>query len=327
MAPYDWAEPLSLHLAPVQREAAPSTAADDAQVQTHAAQGLAGPATPLPFAREIQDSFGPAHDLSAVHAHIGGAAATASAAIGATAYASGDGVAFAEQPDLHTAAHEAAHVVQQRAGVHLKGGVGQAGDPYEQHADAVADLVVAGQPAAALLAAGPGSGTTTRAVQRFGAREHRDIGNEATGGTVDGDTDTRKGTQETHRALMVPLAPDYALPHGEIIALAGDHFESIDQMRMFARVTAGANSRGEIEYARYWKLGIQTAKGKFDDAAKASQEKRYYTLALDNRRHFSNPEVGDAAKSTAEQMRSAPDPANDAVFSLLCRRQLKSVVI
>jgi hypothetical protein len=41
--------------------------------------------------------------------------------------------------------------VQQRAGVHLKGGVGQVDDPYEQHADRVADLVVRGESAEAVL--------------------------------------------------------------------------------------------------------------------------------------------------------------------------------
>jgi hypothetical protein len=68
---------------------------------------------------------------------------------------------------LHTAAHEAAHIVQQRQGVHLKGGVGEVGDAYEQHADAVADRVVAGQSAADLLG---GASTDTApaggAVQR-----------------------------------------------------------------------------------------------------------------------------------------------------------------
>ena len=72
--------------------------------------------------------------------------------MGADAFATGEQVAFAARsPTLHTAAHEAAHVVQQRAGVHLKGGVGEAGDPYERHADAVADRVVAGQSSEDLL--------------------------------------------------------------------------------------------------------------------------------------------------------------------------------
>ena len=76
-------------------------------------------------------------------AHVGGAATAANDAMGAEAYATGNHVAFRAAPDLHTAAHEAAHVVQQRAGVALKGGVGEAGDPYEQHADAVADAATA----------------------------------------------------------------------------------------------------------------------------------------------------------------------------------------
>jgi hypothetical protein len=51
--------------------------------------------------------------------------------MGAEAFATGDQVAFGAAPDLHTAAHEAAHVVQQRQGVQLKGGVGEVGDAYE----------------------------------------------------------------------------------------------------------------------------------------------------------------------------------------------------
>lgn len=81
--------------------------------------------------------------------------------MGAQAYASGNHVVFGGSPSLHTAAHEAAHVVQQRSGVQLKGGVGEVGDPYERHADAVADLVVQGKSAAGLLdgmAGGAGGG-------------------------------------------------------------------------------------------------------------------------------------------------------------------------
>lgn len=82
---------------------------------------------------------------------MGGAAAEAATAIGAEAYATGSKVAFASDPTLFTAAHEAAHVVQQRAGVHLLGGVGTAGDRYEEHADEVAGIVVAGGSAEAVL--------------------------------------------------------------------------------------------------------------------------------------------------------------------------------
>jgi hypothetical protein len=63
----------------------------------------------LPFADQIQASFGPDHDVSKVRAHVGSDAASA---MGATAFATDDHVVFDREPDLHTAAHEAAHVVQ-----------------------------------------------------------------------------------------------------------------------------------------------------------------------------------------------------------------------
>ena len=141
---------------------------DPAEVHAAAARGIEGPATALPFVAEIQRSFGPDHDVSGVKAHVGGAAAEATAAMGASAYATGDHVAFGGAPDLHTAAHEAAHVVQQTRGVNLLGGVGDAGDVYERHADEVAERVVAGVSAADLLAAGPGGGDAAGAVQRKG---------------------------------------------------------------------------------------------------------------------------------------------------------------
>jgi hypothetical protein len=152
---------------PVQRAATAATAARDPDYErVHALSGLgiAGSGSSLPFLDTIQRSFGP-HDVSGVVAHTDGAAARAATGMGATAYATGNHVAFAGTPDLHTAAHEAAHVVQQRAGAHLKGGVGETGDLYERHADAVADRVVQGLSAASLL--GEVSATSSApAVQR-----------------------------------------------------------------------------------------------------------------------------------------------------------------
>lgn len=130
-----------------------------------AARGVSSAGGPLPHLQTIQRAFGPEYDLSSVRAHIGGQAALASRALGATAYASGNDVAFESAPDLHTAAHEAAHVVQQRQGVQLQGGVGRVGDAYEQHADAMADRVVSGRSASDLLTAGPGGGGTGAAIQ------------------------------------------------------------------------------------------------------------------------------------------------------------------
>jgi Domain of unknown function (DUF4157) len=124
---------------------------DPATVHRAAAAGVSGAGSALPYFDRIQAAFGGTHDLSQVSAHIGGEAAAASEHIGAQAYAMGNHVAFRSQPDLHTAAHEAAHVVQQRAGAQLAGGVGQTGDMYEQQADAVADAVVRGESVAPIL--------------------------------------------------------------------------------------------------------------------------------------------------------------------------------
>jgi hypothetical protein len=153
-----------------------------------AAAGVAGASAPLPHGDAIQASFGH-HDVSHVRAQVGGDAAAATAAIGAEAYATGDRVAFGSAPDLHTAAHEAAHVVQQRAGVSLYGGVGEADDPYEQHADRVADAVVAGRSAEALLDAhaAAGGGATT-AIQKKDTKKQAPLAfaraDQAPGGTA-----------------------------------------------------------------------------------------------------------------------------------------------
>ncbi len=124
--------------------------APSGDVHQLAAQGTQGSGSTLPHAEIIQQAFG-RHDISNVQAHVGGHAAEASTAMGAEAYASGSQVAFKSSPSLHLAAHEAAHTVQQRAGVSLSGGVGQVGDAYENHADTVADAVVRGESAESLL--------------------------------------------------------------------------------------------------------------------------------------------------------------------------------
>lgn len=150
---------------PVQRRGDGEAASAD--VHALAAHGTSGSGGALPFLDRIQTSFG-SHDVGHVQAHTDGAAADAARGMGARAFATGDHVAFAGTPDLHTAAHEAAHIVQQRAGVHLKGGVGEEGDVHERHADVVADRVVRGESAEELLSAyvAPGAVAGSSAVQR-----------------------------------------------------------------------------------------------------------------------------------------------------------------
>jgi len=148
----------------VQRKATGEAAPDGATAMDIASRGVQGSGGPLPYRVPIEALFG-RHNVSAVTAHQGPAASEASRQLGAHAYAIGNAVAFGSPPDLHTAAHEAAHVVQQRGDVQLKGGIGEAGDAYERHADAVADRVVAGRSAEDLLDAGAAGGAT-QAVQR-----------------------------------------------------------------------------------------------------------------------------------------------------------------
>jgi len=131
--------------------------ADDQAVMGKAAiahewarRGFNGVAQPLPHREAIQRAFGD-YALTDVSAFIGGAAKEANEQLGASAFTRGNNVAFKESPNLHTAAHEAAHVVQQHANVRLPGGVGKVGDRYERHADAVADAVVRGESAEPLL--------------------------------------------------------------------------------------------------------------------------------------------------------------------------------
>src|SRR5690242_1810418 len=129
--------------------------------------------------------------------------------LGSTAYAKGNSIAFAGAPDLHTAAHEAAHVVQQRGGVQLKGGVGEAGDSYERHADAVADRVVQGAPAGDLLdqVASPRAGSAAGAVQPLQL-------------ALDGDLRTAVGAHPVDAAHVIALID--GAPVAEAVAVANN---------------------------------------------------------------------------------------------------------
>lgn len=113
-------------------------------------EGVKGAGGPLPHIDRIQPLFGH-HDLSEVKSHTGSQAQSASRAIHAQAYTTGDHIAFSKTPDIRLAAHEAAHVIQQRSPLSLENGVGKTGDAYERQADAVADAVSKGQSAESLL--------------------------------------------------------------------------------------------------------------------------------------------------------------------------------
>lgn len=133
--------------------------------QRTAVAAAGSPASPLPFGERIQSSFG-RFDIQGVEAHLGGGATESARSLGARAYTAGEHVVFAGRPDLRTAAHEAAHVIQQRAGVRPAGGVGRPGDPHERQADAVAEQVAAGRTAEPLLHRFTGTWDASRALSR-----------------------------------------------------------------------------------------------------------------------------------------------------------------
>ena len=125
--------------------------ASESAVQDIADTGIADSGHSLPFLDQIQQSFG-AFDATDIVAHTGSGARAANERLGSNAFATQGHVSFGDTPSLFTAAHEAAHHVVQHAGVRPHSGVGEVGDVYEQHADQVAEAVVAGDSAEPLLA-------------------------------------------------------------------------------------------------------------------------------------------------------------------------------
>lgn len=123
----------------------------DADYFDAAQAGVSGQGHALPYLNRLQPAFGK-YNLNQIQAYTNPEARKASQSIGAQAYATGNKIAFnTTTPSLHTVAHEAAHIIQQRSGVSLKGGIGEVNDPYERHADEVADAVVKGKSVEALL--------------------------------------------------------------------------------------------------------------------------------------------------------------------------------
>lgn len=141
------------------------------EVRSEAEAGVRGQGGPLPHLDKLGPLFG-GHDLRGVEAFTDGGAREACRTIGAEAYATGEKVAFAQgSPDLRTAAHEAAHVVQQRAGLELDEGVGAASDVHEVQAERVAEAVTGGRSAAVLLGApAQRAGGRAAPVQRLASR-------------------------------------------------------------------------------------------------------------------------------------------------------------
>lgn len=141
-----------------------------------------GSTNPYPHFEMIQQAFG-SYDISGVKTMpempTAGRAATV-----------GDTVAIAPSASSRTAAHEAAHVVQQRAGKTPEGGVSRPGDALERHADLVADAVTSGASAEPLLGQlgagveGPQGAMTSALQYEGGAPAAQDQQKKPSGTTV-----------------------------------------------------------------------------------------------------------------------------------------------
>jgi hypothetical protein len=105
--------------------------------------------------RALEPRFG--FDFSKIRTHTDGAARRSAAALQARAFTTGNDIVFAAaQPSPWLLAHELAHVSQQR-GTLTRSVAGMAGDAHERHADAVADTIMRGGSATALLRQAPSS--------------------------------------------------------------------------------------------------------------------------------------------------------------------------
>ncbi len=138
--------------APIQQRAEGAGAAEGpGDVRELAGKGTKTASSSLPYFDVIQAAFGH-HDISGLVAHTDGEAGETAKGMGAKGYTAGKHVVLGPGADLFTVAHEAAHFIEQQHGlVSLPGGVGAVGDIYEQHADEVAGMVVAGQSVEGLL--------------------------------------------------------------------------------------------------------------------------------------------------------------------------------
>lgn len=131
-----------------------------------ARRGFEGAPRPLPHRGALQPLFG-RYDLASFEAYVGGPAREAADRLGARAYVAESRAVFAEEPSLATAAHEAAHLVQQRQG-YGTAGLSKASEPLERQAREVAARAARGLSVEGVLDRAPAGASALSgvAVQR-----------------------------------------------------------------------------------------------------------------------------------------------------------------
>ncbi|KAA2239289.1 DUF4157 domain-containing protein [Chitinophaga agrisoli] len=104
------------------------------------------------------------------------------------------------------------------------------------------------------------------AIRRFGSDEHRRMGDSAVGGHV-----------------FVTAYGRFSF--GEMVAMAGDYFESVDEIARLAE-SGNPTDREQIEYV-LWKVNPTRPMPVVSESAIAMVMNRYYRLAAANETHFS----------------------------------------
>lgn len=196
----------------------------------------------IPHHDTLARAFGH-HELRSVRASVGSSAAATLTRHGAVALAQGSRVFFEAQPSLWVAAHEAAHVIQQRLGARPEA-VGEA--KLETHADQIADVVIAQRSAERALDNTPGAGgPSVVAVQRL-VRDDIDL------------IDERGATERTLRALEErtlttgPRAMELLIERGgEDLAQCKSEFDALGRYitNVMANLPTGAEGYGGEQLA------------------------------------------------------------------------------
>lgn len=262
-------------------------------VQRRASSGAIGVAETSPSVHKVLNSPGQpldtttraffeprfGHDLSEVRVHSNTAAEQSARDVNAHAYTVGHNIVFGAGqfvPGTHDGrrliAHELTHIVQQ---------LGTQEFDVHRHAHFINPM-------------------STILIQRFGSREHRSLGDTATGRmlvNVGGESSSSR----------------FELTHGDVIALSGDYFLPDELMRLGAipgNQGQNVGTRDEI----IWALKLIDASDTrfsiggiwhgfvFSDRVKAAVEARYQSLAAQNTSHFYAP---SGRTSTGQPIRSS----------------------
>jgi hypothetical protein len=136
-------------------------------------------------------------------------------------------------------------------------------------------------------------------VSRFESMEHKKMGDIGSEGAT------------------MQLAPGLTVSFGDITALAGDYFGSVQQIQALAGIPGSPaapysviGSIDEIKYALYVEVQKTMKADQFDEGVVNAAKRRYFGLASQNASHFSQPELGD--ELLTQQQRAAKGGANNA---------------